>query len=121
MVFIPQAQPHAPSLFLFPIFFGINFISVVKSEQVAFGLATNIQLALGAYFRVEINASHHTMPTVLVAMSSALDAVAYALVYAINPQEVRVYEQSGSAKFQKLAQKMECCIGGGLIPGVMAN
>ena len=61
------------------------------------------------------------MPTVQVAMSSALDAVAYALVYAINPREVRVYEQSSGAKFQKLAQKMECCIGGGLIPGVMAN
>ena len=25
-VFIPQAQPHAQSLFLFPIVFGINFI-----------------------------------------------------------------------------------------------
>ena len=24
MVFIPQAQPHAQSLFLFPIVFGIN-------------------------------------------------------------------------------------------------
>ena len=28
MVFIPQAQPHAQSLFLFPIVFGINFFSV---------------------------------------------------------------------------------------------
>ena len=26
MVFIPQAQPHAQSLFLFPIVFGINLI-----------------------------------------------------------------------------------------------
>ena len=26
MVFIPQAQPHAQSLFLFPIVFGINAI-----------------------------------------------------------------------------------------------
>ena len=28
VVFIPQAQPHAQSLFLFPIVFGINFFSV---------------------------------------------------------------------------------------------
>ena len=26
MVFIPRAQPHAQSLFLFPIVFGINLI-----------------------------------------------------------------------------------------------
>ena len=31
MVFIPQAQPHAQSLFLFPIVFGIN-ISIVWTE-----------------------------------------------------------------------------------------
>ena len=28
MVFIPQAQPHAQSLFLFPIVFGINLYGV---------------------------------------------------------------------------------------------
>ena len=32
MVFIPQAQPHAQSLFLFPIVFGINFIKGASLE-----------------------------------------------------------------------------------------
>ena len=30
MVFIPQAQPHAQSLFLFPIVFGINNIKAIS-------------------------------------------------------------------------------------------
>ena len=31
MVFIPQAQPHAQSLFLFPIVFGINIIGSAEA------------------------------------------------------------------------------------------
>ena len=37
MVFIPQAQPHAQSLFLFPIVFGINNIMDVSSKFSDFG------------------------------------------------------------------------------------
>ena len=33
VVFIPQAQPHAQSLFLFPIVFGINHTSACSSSQ----------------------------------------------------------------------------------------
>ena len=33
MVFIPQAQPHAQSLFLFPIVFGINLIQFFDGKN----------------------------------------------------------------------------------------
>ena len=33
MVFIPRAQPHAQSLFLFPIVFGINLISFFDEKK----------------------------------------------------------------------------------------
>ena len=37
VVFIPQAQPHAQSLFLFPIVFGINVSFVSNHEPAALG------------------------------------------------------------------------------------
>ena len=33
MVFIPQAQPHAQSLFLFSIVFGINYFISEKEKE----------------------------------------------------------------------------------------
>ena len=37
VVFIPRAQPHAPSLFLFPIVFGINLIHFLDEKDGAAG------------------------------------------------------------------------------------
>ena len=46
VVFIPRAQPHAQSLFLFPIVFGINLIHVFDEKKN--GTAGNSIVCFGA-------------------------------------------------------------------------
>ena len=46
MVFIPRAQPHAQSLFLFPIVFGINLIHFFDEKKD--GAAGNSIVCFGA-------------------------------------------------------------------------
>ena len=48
MVFIPQAQPHAQSLFLFPIVFGINLIHFFDISTRKNGAAGNSIVFFGA-------------------------------------------------------------------------
>ena len=47
MVFIPQAQPHAQSLFLFPIVFGINIIRQKTSTQPMKVAHTSVSITAG--------------------------------------------------------------------------
>ena len=53
MVFIPQAQPHAQSLFLFPIVFGINFSLVrVRGGVFQFGLGLGRDTGISVWLRL---------------------------------------------------------------------